>query len=639
MKVSYKNLQEYFDGKLPSPEVLEHELTFHAWEVEGKEQIGDDTVLDIKVLPDKSAWVLSHRGVAKDISTILTIPLAHDPLAHVCTLSPSTNELRIEVQSSTCDRYTAALIRGVTVGPSPEWLQDFLRSLGQRSINNIVDLTNYVMFSIGQPLHAFDAHKLSHENGYHIVVRDAQEAESITTLTGETYTLSKGEALIVDGGTNTPIGIAGIKGGKRAAVEESTIDILLESAHFDSVAIRRSSGRLKLRTDASQRYENNISRSMAGYGVVLGAEFIKKFCGGDIVGYVDTNPEPVVRTPVSLPLTKINNVLGLSLTLDEVQTIFSRFGYTYRIDSESITVTPPHERPDLVIPEDIIEEIGRIYGYEHVASVVPHTVPLTELNVRHYYSELIRDTLVAEGFSEVITSSFRKKDEIELQNALASDKGCLRSSLRGNIVEVLDRNMPNADLLKLRTLQVFEIGTVFGKVKEGKGIVEHMELAVGVRVKQGGYTPKDDARLSEVKAILESALGIELGATIEKGVLTIDLTNFIATLPVPSTYTPFRGAPDVTYTPFSVYPFVSRDIALWAEESTTANDVDSRIKETAGSLLLHTTLFDEFHKEGKVSYAFRLVFQSFDRTLTDEEVGEVMDRVIEVLTSQGFTVR
>jgi phenylalanyl-tRNA synthetase beta subunit len=199
--------------------------------------------------------------------------------------------------------------------------------------------------------------------------------------------------------------------------------------------------------------------------------------------------------------------------------------------------------------------------------------------------------------------------------------------------------MPNADLLKLRELKLFEIGSVFTRAKEGRGVAEHTELAIGVRLKQGGYNQKDDARLNEVKALLETVLGTTLDVTIERGVLTVNVTELLSKLPKPTAYTPFRGAAEMAYTPFSQYPFVSRDIALWAPEDTTSGSIDALIKAEAGDLLLHSNLFDEFHKDGKVSYAFRLVFQSFDRTLTDDEVGEVMERVTRVLTEKGYEVR
>ena len=207
MKVSYRWLQTYFKEPLPPVHELEALLTFHSCEIDEVITVGDDFVLDVKVLPDKSAWLLSHRGVAKEIATIIGIQLIADPLRQSITEFPTLVNLQIKVNSTTCDYYSAALIDGVRVGPSPEWLKDSLTAIGQRSINNVVDATNYVMFGLGQPLHAFDAAKLgqSPEGGYAITVRNAKEGETITVLTGETYTLLPHETLIIDATTDTAI--------------------------------------------------------------------------------------------------------------------------------------------------------------------------------------------------------------------------------------------------------------------------------------------------------------------------------------------------------------------------------------------------------------------------------------------------
>lgn len=641
MKVVKDWLKDYVGDSIPETIDIEKLFTFHAFEIDDVDEKGHHTIIDVKVLPDRSSDCLCHRGVAHELAALMGTSLVKDPLREQVNLEPKTEKLRVSIENSEhCRRFSLALMRGVKISPSPEWLKSRLEALGQRSINNVVDATNYVMLSLGQPLHAYDADKFPHdETGWHFGVRMAKEGEEVTTLSNETFTCTERVQLITDATSDTPLGIAGVKGGKPAEVDASTQNIILEAANFDAVVTRRSSQSLKLQTDASKRFENELPPLLTAYGLTECVRLITEIAGGVCEGYVDEYPNPKENTPVTISHPHIESLLGVSIPKETVESILTRLGFTYEAHETGWTVTAPFERTDVTIPEDVIADIGRVFGYEHVTSVVPESVPLTEFNARHYYSELIRDTLVREGFSEVITSSFRKKDEIELQNALASDKGCLRSSLRENIREVLDRNMPNLDLLRLPFLQVFEIGTVFKRAPEGKGVIEYTELAVGVRLKQGGYTPKDDARLLEVKRVLEEAFHTTVEGTSEKGVLTLNVTKLLETLPMPTHYIPFRGASDVMYTPYSTYPFVSRDIALWAEEGTTAESVDTLIKETGGALLLHTTLFDEFHKDGKVSFAFRLVFQSFERTLTDEEVGEVMARVTSALTLKGYTVR
>ncbi len=640
MKISYNSLNEFFNGTLPSPAKVEEAFTFHAWEVEEVVEKDNDTVFDIKVLPDKSAWALSHRGIAKDLSVILNVPLERDPLRHLPILEPLSKNLSIEIATPVCTRYIAAHLTGIKIAPSPEWLQKRLVALGQRSINNIVDITNYVMLGIGQPLHAFDARKLS---TLKIGVRQAVEGEKITSLTGETYTLTATDTVIVDGGNNVAIGIAGVKGGKVAEVDQSTTEIIIESAHFDPIAIRKTSQRLKLRTDASQRFENCIVSDMTAYAIRDAVKFITEGVespirqladgGGTLVGFVDTGENLPTQNPVSVSLSKINSVLGLSLSVAMVSDIFTRFGYVHSWEGDTVLVAPPFERPDLVIAEDLIEEVGRMHGYDHVVSVVPSAIPVSEMNTTFFYSDAVRTSLTEIGFSEVFTSSFREKDSVKIKNALASDKGYLRSSLTPNIGEALAKNVPLADLVGVRAIQIFEIGTVF--TKDG----EHLSLALGA---QSGseYRPKtDDPLLSAGKAAVEKIFGTSLSWNQEKGVTEAALTSVIATLPKPTAYAPFEKKADVAYVPFSPYPHMSRDIAFWAPEGMTVEAAASILTTNAGPLLTRLSLFDTFSKDGKTSYAFRLVFISYERTLTDTEINGVMSTIAEALVAKGGTVR
>ncbi len=618
MKISYNILNTYFDGKLPKPAVLEEAFTFHSWEIDEVIEKDSDTLFDVKVLPDKSAWALSHRGVAKDLSVVLNMPFARDPFALKPVLEPKTENVQVAVTTPKCTRYIAAHITGVKIGPSPEWLKNALATLGQRSINNIVDATNYVMFGLGQPLHAFDAKKLTQLS---LGVRMAKEGEKITTLTGESHILSAQDMLIVDGVTDAPVGIAGIKGGKAAEVDVSTTDIIIESAHFDAVTIRKSSQRLKLRTDASQRYENGVVSDTTAYGISEAVRLILEVAGGTLQGYVDTGSDIPPRPGVSVSLSKINSVLGLLLTKEVVESIIARFGYVHTWDGEVLTVQPPFERPDLIIAEDVIEEIGRIQGYDHVVSVIPEPLPLSEMNTTFYYSDRIRTALQNVGFSEVFTSSFRAQDEVKLKNALASDKGYLRSALSQNLSEALVKNAPLADLLGVQEVRIFEVGTIFKK--EG----EALSLALGVRSPGGYKAKKDDPILSAGIASVEQALGMTLSWKKADGIAEAVLTEIFATLPAPSAYAPFEKTPDIVYKPFSQYPFASRDIAFWTGEGKSEDELTALIRDNAGPLLTRLTLFDRFEKEGRTSYAFRLVFQSYEKTLTEKEISSAMESV------------
>ncbi len=641
MKVVHEWLKEYVGGAMPTVSECDTLFTFHAFEVDGIEVVEGRDVLDIKVLPDRASDCLSHRGIAHELAALIGTPLLHDPLREEVVLTPLTEKITVTISDTdACRRFGAALMTSVTIKESPEWLKSRLHALGQRSINNVVDATNYVMLGLGQPLHAYDAEKFPHtETGWHFGVRMAKEGEEITTLTGDTYSLTPTVQLITDAESGAPAGVAGIKGGKLAEIDASTTSIILEAANFDPQITRKAAQFLKLQTDASKRFENNLSPELIPYALTEVVRLITEIAGGALEGYADVYPTPLLNAPVTVSLAHVNALLGMALTGDVVDDILARLGFTFIKDAETWTVTAPWGRTDVTIAADVIADIGRVYGYEHVASVLPTPVSLTEYNLRQYYSEKIRQVLIAAGCSEVITSSFRKTDIITLQNALASDKGSLRSTLMHNIREALDKNMPNADLLGLTTLSLFEIGTVFSKTPAGDDVAEHISLAIGVRTKQQGYTPKDDAPLAALVAQVEEVLGVSLRGTSEKGVYECNLTEALTTLPVPQAYDAYVPQEPISFTPFSAYPFISRDIALWVPETVTAEIIEKEIRENAGALLTRITLFDSFAKEGRVSYAFRLIFQSYEKTLTDIEIGECMKMVGDAITAASWEVR
>ncbi len=641
MKVLRETLEHFVGESLPDTSTIEKLFTFHAFEVEGVEKVGEHEVIDVKVLPDRSSDCYSHRGIAHELGALLGTKLVNDPLREEVVLEPKTKKLTVTIENGhNCRRFSSALLTGVHIGPSPDWLKTRLIALGQRSINNVVDATNYVMLMLGQPLHAYDADKFPHdEAGWHFGVRMAREGEEVTTLSNETFVCTKNVQLITEAKGDIPVGIAGVKGGKYAEIDAQTKNIILEAANFDPIITRRSSQSLKLQTDASKRFENDLPPALTVYGLKECVRLILLIAHGTCGGYLDEYPTPKQNTLVEVSHAQLTSLLGIMIPKEDVEAILTRLSFAYEVKDYGWVVTAPFERTDVTIPEDVIADIGRVFGYAHVASVIPESVPLLEYNAHHYYSERIRDVLASEGFSEIITSSFRNKDEIELANALASDKGCLRSSLTRNINEVLDRNIPNLDLLRLRQLKVFEIGTVFSL--QNRNVTEYTRVALGVRTKQNGPVTKDAEIAQFAFTKILEVLGVEnvTSHTAERGVIDFNFTELISRLPKPNSYTPFRGASDVTFKPYSLYPFISRDIALWCEDGVTANDIDTLIKTEAGALFLHSTLFDEFHKDGKVSYAFRLVFQSFERTLTDSEVGGVMEKITEVLQKNNFVIR
>lgn len=644
MLVSWNWIKEYIgDTTLTATEAAEL-LGRHAFELEGVTEHADDTVIDVDILPNRSSDCLSHRGIARELASITGTPLAHDPLTDQVTYAENKSiQINIE-DSSACPRFSAALIRGVTIKESPAWLQDRLRIIGQRPINNIVDATNYVMFALGQPLHAYDAELFPQTDGVwqfgvryakageevHLIPEAGQSTERVVTCTGT-------ELLIVDESQDVPIGLAGVKGGRYAGVHAGTTNIIIEAAHFDPILTRKTARRLGIVIDASKRFENEPSRELVPYAQQAIIKLVLEIAGGSAAGVADQYLVPQTKHPVQVDPKRVNAHLGLNVSTTDMTAILQRIGATVEETENALTVTAPWERTDLQIEEDYIEEIGRLYGYDQVVALPPQPLQLAEINSRHYYSEQIRACLLEQGFSEVITSSFRKKDKVELKNALASDKRFLRSNLQKGLITVLDTNAHFKDLLGTEDTRVFEIGTVFKRSQSG--VEEHVSLALGVRVKVSGYSGKEDKFLEAAQKAVAKELETEIEWTVEKGVTETNLTEIISRLPLPDAYQPVTPAPEIEYQPFSTYPAITRDIAMWVEEDTAVETVEALLRAHAGLLCKRITHIDSFAKDGRQSLAFRLVFQSMDKTLTDAEVNADMEAVYTAVADCGWEVR
>jgi phenylalanyl-tRNA synthetase beta chain len=635
MKTSRAWLQKYFTEDLPSVDALADALTFHVAEIE--EVVGE--MLDVNILPDRAAYMLCHRGIAKEISAICELPLKNDPLRTEVVSFPTTSSLTVSIEDETqCLRYMGGVVRGVKVGASPAWLKEALESVGQRSINNVVDATNYVMLDIGQPLHAFDAAKLTEKEGtYSIRVRGAYE-ESITTLTGETYTLPEGTLLITDAHANAPIGIAGIKGGMPAAITHETKDIIVESANFEGTLVRKASQRLKLWTDASQRFQNRPSPELAAYAMREVLELITRIAGGEVEGVVDVYPAALAGASaehVSVSLSKINSVLGTALTLEDVEKVFDRLGFTYSVLSDVLTVTPPFERRDLKIEEDLLEEVVRIIGFDQVESAelppYPHVVDQDQFRGL----ERIKDMLASYGFVEISSPSFAAEGEVILMNPIDTTRPALRPTLKVNLRDALTRAKSVGPRVfgVAKEVKLFEIGTVFTNGSE------HFALALGIEALEGKVT---SAVIDEVLTHLTQWGAIASAPALAPGELIIEvsLQNLVT---IGEGYAPQKISLSM-YKPFSIYPSAIRDIAVWTPERTERDEVANIIIAEAGELLARIDLFDRFTKTvdevEKISYAFRLVFESFEKTLSDEDLNPIMEKITMSLNArEGWNVR
>ncbi|HEV3245475.1 MAG TPA: phenylalanine--tRNA ligase subunit beta [Candidatus Paceibacterota bacterium] len=597
MKISRPWLQKFFDAELPNAQQLADALTFHAFEIES---VAHD-VLDVKVTPNRGHDCLSHRGIAKELSAILNIPMTRDELAEPPELLPTTNSVSVDIkEKDLCPRYIVCHIRGVKVGPSPDWLREHLESVGQKSINNVVDATNFVMFNLGQPLHAFDAGQLSDREGkYAIAVRKAKEGERMVALDGKYYTLSNTMLVIADGHTDLPIGIAGVKGGAPAAITERTENIVIESANFDGVSVRRTAQALKLRTDASSRFEQVISPELAAYGIRSVVEGILGLAGGEVAGYVDEYPHKRARRSVSVSLVKINKVLGTQLRVEDVEDAFTRLRFAYAREGEQFAVFVPFERLDLTIPEDLVEEVARIVGYDKVPAAELSAFPKKpEVNGSFYSAEQAREELISKGYSEVYTSVFADKGDRVVANKVDGVRPYLRATLIDGLRDSYERNIRMKELLGLKYIRLFEIGTVWQK--------ENEVTTLGIADENG---------------VREEPLDFARGKP-------------------HAGYENLPTSPAERYKPFSRYPFIVRDIAMWVPQNNQSfTEVVNIFGEYSQGLLQHVDLFDQFQKDNRVSYAFHLVFQSFDRTLTDLEVNAIMLNISKAVGAKGFEVR
>lgn len=629
MKVSRTWLQTYFDAPLPDAEAIADALTFHAFEIE--EVAGD--ILDIKVLPDRAAYALSHRGIALEVSAVLGIPLKRDPLREALPTFTETPELTLSLdEEGKTYRKMGALVRGVKVGPSPEWLKAAIESLGQRSINNIVDATNYVTLDMGQPLHAFDAGKLATENGtLTIGVRAATDGEEITVLSGETYKLPEGALVIMEGATGRALDIAGVKGGLASAITKETTDIFVSVCNFDGPRVRKTAQVLNLFTDASLRFQNKISPELAAYGMRDILALIKDIAGGTVMGVNDVYPNPQSSTSVSVSLEKINGLLGSSLSSADVEKTLARLGLTYTTEGDSCTVAVPFERRDLTIAEDLVEEVGRILGYDTIEAVeLPQGAAPAKTD--YHGLERIRDYLRERGYTELSTQSFAQEGDIVLANPLDKTRPALRKTLADTMTDSLTRAVHAAPrvLGPVTGVHLFEIGSVF--TKEG----EYRELSLGHAALSG----KTKATvLDDLLVALTDDLGLTAPITRHaEGVATISLES-VDLVALGKNYTPLPFALG-PYRSFSVYPFALRDIAVWTPAGTEESEVANLILKEADEHLVRLDLFDRFEKDERISYAFRIVFESSERTLTDQDLDPAMARITDAMNAkEGWEVR
>ncbi len=660
MKISYNWLQSFFSKKLSAPEKLANLLTMHSFETEMVGKKNSDYVLDIDVLPNRAHDCLSHNGIAREISVLLGY--SFNLVDYRKKIKEDSKKLanklvKVEVKDKElCSRYVARVIDNVKIGPSPEWMQERLKVCGLRPINNVVDITNYVMLETGQPLHAFDFDKLASGK---IIVRRAKKGEKITTLDNEEYNLDENILVIADG--KNPICIAGIKGGKGPEIDAQTKRIVLEAANFDAQTIRRGSKWLKLETDASWRFEHEIDPNLAEEAINATAYLIQDIAKGKVLkGTVDVFAKKVNSRTVNLNIEKVNSLLGVNIAKKEIISIFKKLGFGVKTKENKFNISIPTRRIDISIPEDLVEEIGRIYGFEKIKSKLPRAILISpSRNENLIYRNKIRHIFINSGFSEAYNYSFiSEKDSVEVANPVSQDQKYMRSNLTVNLLKNIKENKKY-----FKEVRLFEIGNVFQK---NNNKVEEKQKIAAVLYLLNDSNPATE--FYHLKGIIDSLLNklqisdIWYDDAIEKNDLSIpdfcnknrraqikvgnnclgwiaEIDSKVAAFEMDFAKLVELATEERIYSPPSKYPSVVRDIAILTNKETKIVKVMNLINSSGGVLIRDIDLFDIYEgnniPDSKKSLAFHIIYQSDEHTLTDKEVNDVHREIINVLKEKG----
>jgi len=627
-----------------------------------------------------------HYGFAREIAGVLRRDLRPLDLAGLPDV-PGEIPVRIE-DENLCPRYVALALSGLTVGPSPLWLRARLQAVGVRPISNLVDFTNYVMLEIGQPMHAFDRTRVA---GPEIVVRVGRKGERLTTLDGKERDTGPDTLLIAD--RDRAVAVAGVMGGADSEIDDATTSMILESANFDPVSVRRTAARLGLRTDAATRFEKSLDPELAMLGVRRFARLVERHVPGATVegGATDAYPRPAEPRVIRIAIDKIRRRLGAPLEGRRIVEIFRslEFGVEEGVGVLDVAVPSFRATKDIEIEEDLIEEIGRIHGYDNIEGspleIVcepPPRDPRRELErrLRHFVADGL-------GFDEIARYSFVSDDAVRdfdrpglayrrLRNPIAKDASRMRRSLVPSMLEVLPANLRHE-----REVRLFEIGRVYHPAEDGRPAREERELAAIVARRAAGKKArreKSEAMLRAAQGALETILGrlrvegvaFASGATtgapwehparsavvragdaaiglitqIHPGVLDkrkLEAEAALFVLDVEALLAAPRSP--VRYQPIPRFPATFQDLAVVVDESVPVGEVRATIERAAGPLLVETRLFDVYRgqsiPQGRKSLAFELVYQSAERTLRDDEVAQIHEAITRALEGTGGAVR
>ncbi|WP_168237031.1 phenylalanine--tRNA ligase subunit beta [Staphylococcus aureus] len=641
----------------------------------------DDQVMEFDLTPNR-ADALSMIGTAYEVAALYNTKMTKpETTSNELELS-ANDELTVTIENEDkVPYYSARVVHDVTIEPSPIWMQARLIKAGIRPINNVVDISNYVLLEYGQPLHMFDQDAIGSQQ---IVVRQANEGEKMTTLDDTERELLTSDIVITNG--QTPIALAGVMGGDFSEVKEQTSNIVIEGAIFDPVSIRHTSRRLNLRSESSSRFEKGIATEFVDEAVDRACYLLQTYANGKVLkDRVSSGELGAFITPIDITADKINRTIGFDLSQNDIVTIFNQLGFDTEINDDVITVLLPSRRKDITIKEDLIEEVARIYGYDDIPSTLPVFDKVTsgQLTDRQYKTRMVKEVLEGAGLDQAITYSLVSKEDatafsmqqrqtIDLLMPMSEAHASLRQSLLPHLIEAASYNVAR----KNKDVKLFEIGNVFFANGEGE-LPDQVEYLSGILT--GDYVvnqwqgKKETVDFYLAKGVVDRVSeklnlefsyrradidGLHPGRTAEillenkvvgfigelhptlaadndlKRTYVFEL-NFDALMAVSVGY--------INYQPIPRFPGMSRDIALEVDQNIPAADLLSTIHAHGGNILKDTLVFDVYQGEhlekGKKSIAIRLNYLDTEETLTDERVSKVQAEIEAALIEQGAVIR
>ncbi|HDZ6088730.1 TPA: phenylalanine--tRNA ligase subunit beta [Staphylococcus aureus] len=641
----------------------------------------DDQVMEFDLTPNR-ADALSMIGTAYEVAALYNTKMTKpETTSNELELS-ANDELTVTIENEDkVPYYSARVVHDVTIEPSPIWMQARLIKAGIRPINNVVDISNYVLLEYGQPLHMFDQDAIGSQQ---IVVRQANEGEKMTTLDDTERELLTSDIVITNG--QTPIALAGVMGGDFSEVKEQTSNIVIEGAIFDPVSIRHTSRRLNLRSESSSRFEKGIATEFVDEAVDRACYLLQTYANGKVLkDRVSSGELGAFITPIDITADKINRIIGFDLSQNDIVTIFNQLGFDTEINDDVITVLVPSRRKDITIKEDLIEEVARIYGYDDIPSTLPVFDKVTsgQLTDRQYKTRMVKEVLEGAGLDQAITYSLVSKEDatafsmqqrqtIDLLMPMSEAHASLRQSLLPHLIEAASYNVAR----KNKDVKLFEIGNVFFANGEGE-LPDQVEYLSGILT--GDYVvnqwqgKKETVDFYLAKGVVDRVSeklnlefsyrradidGLHPGRTAEillenkvvgfigelhptlaadndlKRTYVFEL-NFDALMAVSVGY--------INYQPIPRFPGMSRDIALEVDQNIPAADLLSTIHAHGGNILKDTLVFDVYQGEhlekGKKSIAIRLNYLDTEETLTDERVSKVQAEIEAALIEQGAVIR